>query len=174
MGQDLPKVTQPPVWGLGWKTTVGLQTALLPKAAPAPPPGVSAGQLPGAQSESPGSSLPWGLGSCWNSWHQAGSAHLGTRPRLNLPLSPFCWVCTHNADSEDCNILSQRALKRDTLPTTPMHCLEQTGLKWWEGTYGKVRCRTERSQQGDDEQSGSVMLGLSVLVCKWDSLIVKA
>ena len=34
MGRDLPKVTQPPVWALGCKSTLGWQTALFSEAPP--------------------------------------------------------------------------------------------------------------------------------------------
>lgn len=36
MGRDLPKVTQYPIWVLSWKSTLGLQTALLSEAPPHP------------------------------------------------------------------------------------------------------------------------------------------
>lgn len=74
--RDLPKVT-PPGGALGWKSMLGLQTALLPEAArpptPTPTPGLNAGQLPEAQLAPLCPSPPWSLGSCWNPWHRAGS-----------------------------------------------------------------------------------------------------
>lgn len=36
MGRDLPKVTQPPVWALGCKSTLGWQAALFSEAPPHP------------------------------------------------------------------------------------------------------------------------------------------
>lgn len=106
---------------LDWKTTPGLQTALLPMAAPTPLPGVNGGQPPGAWSEPPGSSpstTPEALAAAGTPLSPS-QISLGTWPRLNLPLSPSCWVCMHNAESEDCNILSHGAPRLDTFPHHP-------------------------------------------------------
>lgn len=105
-----------PAQGHTLEVHTGSADSPAPRGCPSPSPGVNTASF-----------LQHGLCTSWflptlgfwqllEPWHRVGSAQLGPWPRLNLPLSPSCWVCTHDTESEGCNILSPGFETRHPLP----------------------------------------------------------